>query len=1570
MSPTKLSLHAHFLYRFLFLFLVWLAAAPTARLHAQQESSCDPTGLVNTVPGTSATGTQLDVVHRDDPASIDHFETAWAEEARDALLAGSNSMSGSLFPEPFSDEFPLLETKIFKLLEEPIVVDSTVITAAAFSLSGCINIDADYARLHRGPGLDLEQTLHHELFHNVQRRFVAGLEAAASISNNPTNPGRLGAWVSEGQAALLPDRLSLSADWFLASRYRERVARYLREESALPLTEANYLAALFWSYACEQLGAAQSNPLQGVDFVRSFWVSLQNRGAFDSVGAFEARLQALERNPLAGFFHDFAIALYTHDLADPGPQFRTPERYRFLDALDPTVLVPALFDGTAQSQPVPYEPVARECFCVATNGCPSFEVPTDACPGISFPFHRTSDLEARQDCLEDSTSALAACVNCVATNDVEDCNTCASWKASCAASEKFFVKGLASEHIEFNVSLLGPKPCIALDLRARACAPVYWSLVTVDRTNSPRHLWTERGEHFARTLTGVAEQDLGRLTLVVSGWSIDTPFEVWLDEVELSLSILQPLTNQPARPGPGNAPGTFLVRLDVGGPLPVPAATTCDGEASSPAGVSGLRLEDFSVALTDASGFRAAASVASVSFIGGQHVLTVTTPGNLENKLYDLEVTILGSNCAATTAVVTDGVLFSSTIVNHLLVLDASSSMGTPANNTRLAAAQNAARLYVDAVGSRDRVGLVVFRGDDNDCRDNSATLLPLTEATAAFRGGTGTAALAINGITASGFTSIGDGVARARTMLQGAAEPGQALEMIVLSDGIENEGRFLFYPTLCRDTSVLDPATENWDEDNISVSVIGLGPGCDEGLLNQLSLQGAESRLPWFVNVEDGGGGSGGGGAFSDALSLRNRLSDAFLRSLERATRRERLAFATRRLSPGVTTTIPLNLEIAPGAQDGMFFFKWDEPASVTIRLLDPSGRELAAGAVDRFESTTHLVMHLRARTSLTPGAWSVEVTSPRELELITGCLARDPESLRVSLDINHGPGAAPQGPGSGIFEQGLPVTLLATITDQRGRVRGADVVVTVETPSGKALGGMCNNLRLLDDGAHEDGEANDGVYGLVFRQTVEASEGGTSNDGPGEPIEAGQRGSYIVVGTASGRTGSGTEFSRSIETHFHVRSSEKDSDGDGMIDSWERYYGTKWQVADGNEDPDFDGLFNRNEYLNGTDPLNADTDGNGEIDSSEMRRGRCPIDPSDDAIPQPVDVEVVKSDFDVGPPLQREGTLLLRFPVTPGQASLRIFRAVGKASNPFTLLATLSGAALQNALHHDESVSPGKLYFYRFQAVGADGAESTLSRIVHGSLPGEPGPVFDAVLNNGATVIDNLAVNLRLVSYTRAKLFRIASRPLTGKEPLQAVTARPFPFSIEAPRTRPALVYVYIELYDANGNASGVQTRSVVFDPQGDLDGDRIINSRDPDDDQDGLDDEEEITMTGTNPADPDTDGDGDLDGDDPGPLDPKVRSSDGTPRFLRADANTDGRLDLSDAVTILGYLFLGTAVPECQKSADADDSSRIDITDAVYILDYLFVTGRPPPPPGLVCGTDPTADRLSCDSHRSCR
>jgi hypothetical protein len=81
-----------------------------------------------------------------------------------------------------------------------------------------------------------------------------------------------------------------------------------------------------------------------------------------------------------------------------------------------------------------------------------------------------------------------------------------------------------------------------------------------------------------------------------------------------------------------------------------------------------------------------------------------------------------------------------------------------------------------------------------------------------------------------------------------------------------------------------------------------------------------------------------------------------------------------------------------------------------------------------------------------------------------------------------------------------------------------------------------------------------------------------------------------------------------------------------------------------------------------------------------------------------------------------------------------------------------------------------------------------------------------------------------------------------------------------------------------------------------------------------------------------------------------------------FRRGDADTNGAVNITDAVRVLNVLFLGIGQITCSDAADSDDNGAVNITDAVRILNVLFLGIGQIPLPGISdCGGDPTDDGL---------
>ena len=58
-----------------------------------------------------------------------------------------------------------------------------------------------------------------------------------------------------------------------------------------------------------------------------------------------------------------------------------------------------------------------------------------------------------------------------------------------------------------------------------------------------------------------------------------------------------------------------------------------------------------------------------------------------------------------------------------------------------------------------------------------------------------------------------------------------------------------------------------------------------------------------------------------------------------------------------------------------------------------------------------------------------------------------------------------------------------------------------------------------------------------------------------------------------------------------------------------------------------------------------------------------------------------------------------------------------------------------------------------------------------------------------------------------------------------------------------------------------------------------------------------------------------------------------------------------------------------PLCLQSADVDANGRLDLTDPLFLLGYLFRNGPPPPAPFASCGPEDTRGDLSCELYPLC-
>jgi len=66
-----------------------------------------------------------------------------------------------------------------------------------------------------------------------------------------------------------------------------------------------------------------------------------------------------------------------------------------------------------------------------------------------------------------------------------------------------------------------------------------------------------------------------------------------------------------------------------------------------------------------------------------------------------------------------------------------------------------------------------------------------------------------------------------------------------------------------------------------------------------------------------------------------------------------------------------------------------------------------------------------------------------------------------------------------------------------------------------------------------------------------------------------------------------------------------------------------------------------------------------------------------------------------------------------------------------------------------------------------------------------------------------------------------------------------------------------------------------------------------------------------------------------------------------ILRGDADASGIVEISDAVSLLEYIFAGGEAPTPRLTGDLDCNYVIEISDVVYLIAYIFTGGDAPCP-----------------------
>ncbi|MCX6045412.1 MAG: VWA domain-containing protein [Chloroflexi bacterium] len=833
---------------------------------------------------------------------------------------------------------------------------------------------------------------------------------------------------------------------------------------------------------------------------------------------------------------------------------------------------------------------------------------------------------------------------------------------------------------------------------------------------------------------------------------------------DLTLSCVTPvvdikLPNNGAvmRVGAHDGPGKFLAQVLV-----------TNGSPNGPV-VAGLSVNDFKAKVNGQN-----ALVTDGGFIQEQYWLVIQAPNQTADGTYDLEITLEKSGTA--TAIASDtnptSVAYTSANTDHLLVLDRSGSM---LSDNKMIAARAAANFYVDITRNNDGVAVVPFNQNVSPAPFNlrAVTTAPNVRQQAKDY---------INAITASGATSIGDGL-QAAVNQRTASPTGNVLcSYILLSDGMENDP--LFWSTV----------QGNVIASHCPVTTIAFGPETDETLMQNIATAtgGLYFYNDVFVSSSVAAANANGISAAADtALDLGSTYEYAQAGSENRQrllAEKGSLQSVVIPRAVGATTEQVHKVLIDDSVSEALFALDW--PTSqfpLDLKLRKPDGTLIDSSTLP-YTFIDYNSGHVGWRISQPePGTWELLVdfhvfpapgVQAATADSPAAPAADNPYQVIVSGKSNLSLQLLlPDRLGSRYFT-GNRLPIYAFVSGEQP-IAGLTPLALVTAPNG-----VESRVPLFDDGQHGDGEPGDGFYAgfyTLVNQAAPVTPTGEDIQQP-QPKDEGSYRVRLLVQTA--------KFTREALGSFSVQEGA-DTNGNGLPDPFEQ----ENQVTQDGGDPDLDGLDNLSEYQTGTDPNQSDTDGGGENDGSEIAKGKNPFNPQDDSIVAPQFLHVTPN----------IGLNLVEYDVRPAYNRMLLYRATSP-TGPWSL----EQPELPTTGVYSDTATNGTTYYYRFMAINANDNRSA----VIGASPVTPSqdpfqPEAQLLINNDAPQTDNLNVVLNFAPYgEEADLFTdIVEMKVSNDSQLTGANWEPFnqnkPWQLP-PTPAGQVAKVYAQFRDAAHNES----------------------------------------------------------------------------------------------------------------------------------------------------------------------
>ena len=481
-----------------------------------------------------------------------------------------------------------------------------------------------------------------------------------------------------------------------------------------------------------------------------------------------------------------------------------------------------------------------------------------------------------------------------------------------------------------------------------------------------------------------------------------------------------------------------------------------------------------------------ALQVISVPRLADRFILALAAP-QLGAGIYDLNISYEGQQISVPQSIR----VVPASGNDVVLVIDRSGSM----YGAKMNAARAAARQFIDLLQVGDRIGVIAFS-------DSASVAFPLTLINSAPDTTQQRAKAAIDALIVSGNTALGAGLNTGQFQLRTNGEPAGPQSIVLLTDGREN---------IVPAASEVLPAIEHT---GTIVHTIGLGSDVDAALLS--SMASSTHGIYRFASSPD-------------------VLLDVYHAMSSTVASRQTLLNEHGLLS--VSGNQQHSVLVDSSVQEITIFNSWTGSSSPAMTLTSPAGTQISAQSngqpgIHYFSGTSYSAYRISA-PALSAGSWQINIGPVASLQSmaqndglqerdLTGMASDGGEAYSLETDTfqaSSTPSYSIRVSGqSGITMRSylgqrspltqIPLSLIVALAD-KGPILQAQLSATLSDSTGQ-------QIMLIDDGRHQDGIANDGVYGGAFMGIT-------------------QPGSYTIIVKAEGQH-AGQSFTRLSEQDIYI--------------------------------------------------------------------------------------------------------------------------------------------------------------------------------------------------------------------------------------------------------------------------------------------------------------------------------------------------------------------------------------------------------------------------------------------------